>query len=410
MRTNAFFQKKKVWLFAAFSFLLSNTSIGSSCYSENEEEDEVLLQQALLQQIHNAPRPKKKKKMWNKEENEKLLEQMSNKYPLTKKGKPDWQKISESFPDRDWRQCRSHWTYVLNPGINKGPWNEEEDQKLNDAVERYLDPDHPNKFPWAEIAKEIPGRTSKQCQTHWRCTLNPNIRKGPWNKKEDATLTRLVRSAIKNNNNDNNLEIPWTNVAALLSGRTAAQCYERWVYTLDSNIKRVPWTETETQKLMEIVGNYIKNYSNSKINWQVIAQSLAKKTDEVDETNSTSHRTDSQCCSHWKYIKTLGQKLWTPNENEALKKRLQNPPCDNQNRIQWTKIADESIPGKTADQCRSHARGYKLNIKRQTNNNNGRGRGYKFNIKRQTNNNNDRGKGYKNCRNRDKKNKHQLAL
>jgi myb proto-oncogene protein len=453
MRTNAFFQKKKVWLFTVFSFILSNTGIGSSCYSETEEEDEAPSQQILLtkekdrtssqqtrirntsrrrmygrkilikeekkvpsqqilltkeedgalsQQVYNTLCQKKNGKMlikeeknvpsqqilltkeedealsqqvcntlcqkkngnrWTKKEDERLLRKMSSTLKKPN-GKPDWQKISESCPNKSWQQCKKHWEDALNPSIKKGPWDKEEDRKLSNAVGRYLDPDHPNKrLPWAKIAKEVPGRIGKQCQNRWQCISNPNVRKGSWDKEEDEILIRLVGDAIKNNNNNN--QIPWADVAKLPLNRTAEQCRSHWVCVLDPNIKRGPWTDTETEELMKIVKNYIKEHGNRKINWQVIAQSLAKKTDEVDEINSEPYRTGVQCCNRWKCLLflDLSRKPWTKKEDKILKKQLQNPPCDNRNRIQWTKIADESIPGRTPDQCRSHARGQKFNIK-----------------------------------------------
>jgi hypothetical protein len=385
MQIDAFFQKNKVWFFTAFSFLLSNTGIGSSRYTGNQTKVEISSRRGRLRnisrqsmnenmcipgedeapsqqiRIRNTSCQKKNRKTWTKEENDKLLRQMHYNTPCLENS--SWKKISKLFPGRSWQQCRAHWEKVLNPNVHKGFWSEEEDQKLNDAIKPYVNPyllDFSlDGIQWKEIAKEIPGRTDKQCWARWRCISNPNVRKGPWDKEEDEMLIRLVGDAIKNNNN----QIPWTDIAESLLSRTAAQCRQRWVYALDPNIKRGPWSKTESRKLKSIVQNFIKRNGNRKINWQVTAQSLAKKTDKV------GYRTDRQCHSHWKYLLSLdfGQEFWTQDEDENLKEQLQNPPRDNQNRISWVKIVAESIPSKSPDACRNRAKKYESYIEHQSN-------------------------------------------
>jgi hypothetical protein len=458
MQIDAFFQKNKVWFFTAFSFLLSNTGIGSSRYAGTEKEDEAPSQQILLtkekdrtslrqarirntsrrrmygrkilikdekkvplQQIHNDLQPRNQTKVeissrrgrvrnisrqsmnenmcipgedeassqqmlltkekdrtssqqirirntscqknnrnkWTQEEDDRLLWKMSSP-PKKPNGKPSWPKISESFPGRTRHQCAHRWNYTLNPGIRKRSWSQDEDRKLNNAVTFYINSLNLSlgKFRWKEIAKKIRGRTGKQCRNRWQCTFDSNIRKGPWDKEEDEILIQQVKNATADNNGLK--QISWTNIAKSLN-RTGAQCYMRWHYALDPNIKRGPWTDTETEELMEIVKNYIKEHGNRKINWQVIAQSLAKKTDEVDETNSTSHRTDRQCYSHWKYIFfALSRKPWTQDEDETLKEQMQNPPRDNRNRISWVQVVAESMSDRTPRECNERAK--KLNL------------------------------------------------
>jgi hypothetical protein len=296
---DAFFQKNKVWFFTAFSFLLSNTGIGSSRYAGTEEEDRTSSRQirihntsrqkknkeiwtkkeddklsrqillikkkdgALLQQICNALCQERNKKIWTEEEDDKLSQQIllikkkdgalsqqsntlckknnRNKWtreeneqllrkmsslPKKPNGKFDWPKISESCPNKSWQQCKKHWEDALNPNIRKGSWTEEENQKLNAAIKRCMDL-HPldfdlKRFPWKEIAKEVPGRTGKQCRNRafWKCTANLNSQKGPWTQDEDENLKEQLQNPPLNNKG----EIQWTEIAESMPGRTPDAC------------------------------------------------------------------------------------------------------------------------------------------------------------------------------------------
>jgi hypothetical protein len=44
---------------------------------------------------------------------------------------------------------------------------------------------------WAHIAQYLPGRRGKQCRERWRNQLDPQIRKGSFDKSEDAIIVTL---------------------------------------------------------------------------------------------------------------------------------------------------------------------------------------------------------------------------
>jgi len=90
------------------------------------------------------------------------------------------------------------WNKVLKPGLKKGPWVKEEDQKLLEAIKRLHPPDSGDAefskekpINWSKAAASVPGRTPKQCRERWRCNLDPSISKASWRPEEDNLILEL---------------------------------------------------------------------------------------------------------------------------------------------------------------------------------------------------------------------------
>jgi len=140
-------------------------------------------------------------------------------------GEGNWKKIAQTLSDRSHLQCLHRWQKVLNPALVKGPWKEEEDQKLMDLVEKYGPKD------WSIIASHIQGRIGKQCRERWFNHLSPEVRKTNWSLEEDRII---VDSHLRLGNK-------WTAISKLLNGRPANAIKNHWNSTLlkriqDSNI------------------------------------------------------------------------------------------------------------------------------------------------------------------------------
>jgi myb proto-oncogene protein len=58
---------------------------------------------------------------------------------------------------------------VDRPSGRSGPWTEDADVKLKDAVQMYGGKD------WVAIAALVPGRMKRQCCNRWEKALNPSI-------------------------------------------------------------------------------------------------------------------------------------------------------------------------------------------------------------------------------------------
>lgn len=103
-----------------------------------------------------------KKKAWTKEEDEKLITL------VTKHGAHKWSHIANLMKDRVGKQCRERWHNHLNPRIKKEAWHDKEEWVLYICHQLMG-----NK--WAEISKNIVGRTDNSIKNHWNSSMRKKI-------------------------------------------------------------------------------------------------------------------------------------------------------------------------------------------------------------------------------------------
>jgi hypothetical protein len=213
-------------------------------------------EEAKLNEGTQAPR----RRRWKPEEDAQL------KSAVEKFGN-DWIEVAALVPGRSNRLCRARWTQCTEPGFNRamGKWTAEEDAKLTAAVKKH------GRSNWPAIAALVPGRTSGLCRGRWVDNVDPKVinrTQGYWKPKEDAKLTAAVKKC-----GTKDRPADWAAVAALVPGRTNDQCRARWASYLDPDIKRVMgrWTKAEDAKLIGAVKKCGKD-------WVAVAELVSGRT------------------------------------------------------------------------------------------------------------------------------------
>nr|URY18751.1 MYB protein [Zanthoxylum bungeanum] len=201
---------------------------------------------------------------WTPEEDETL-----RKAVATFKGK-SWKKIAEFFPDRSEVQCLHRWQKVLNPDLVKGPWTQEEDDKITELVSKY----GPTK--WSVIARCLPGRIGKQCRERWHNHLNPDIKKDAWTLEEELALMNAHQ--IHGNK--------WAEIAKVLPGRTDNSIKNHW----NSSLKKKLDFYLATGKLPPIAKSSLQN-GTKDTNQPTATKNLVCANKDSDSAAQTSSGT-----------------------------------------------------------------------------------------------------------------------
>ncbi len=136
----------------------------------------IMYKRRRSNQIFEIVKIKNKKKWTNEEDSQliKLAEKFKEKH---------WKEISMHFVNKNALQCFSRYKRI-RPGIIKGSWNQEEDDKILRLVGVYGK-------SWSKISKILVSRNGKQIRDRYINVLDPLIKKGKFTEEEDKLLVRL---------------------------------------------------------------------------------------------------------------------------------------------------------------------------------------------------------------------------
>lgn len=118
---------------------------------------------------------------------------------------------------------------------------------------------------WQSLARYV-GRNSDQCYNRWLKSLKSEIKRNRWTAEEDQSLSRAVEYVKRM---DGGASVSWQRVALRVKGRTDAQCRERWSNKLDPKLKKDkdPWTADEDTDILRL-------YQEVGPKWSAIARSM----------------------------------------------------------------------------------------------------------------------------------------
>jgi len=131
----------------------------------------------------------------------------------------NWKAISSHFSDKTSLQCFSRYKRI-RPGIVKGSWTREEDEKILELVNKYGK-------SWSKISKVLVSRNGKQIRDRYINILDPNIKKGKFSLEEDLKLLSLYRK----------LGPRWATISKFFDNRTADMIKNRFHSSIKKNMK-----------------------------------------------------------------------------------------------------------------------------------------------------------------------------
>lgn len=159
------------------------------------------------------------KPIWLDEESD-LLKKLVEQYRDTA---PRWTEIAENFPQHNAIECLSQWQSLTSPPVikGKGSWTAEEDRILREKRSLYG-------RKWAKIAAHLPGRQGKQCRERFVNHLDPELKKGEWTDDEEAILIAM------HEHHGNR----WANISKQLPGRSDNDVKNHWYSTIQRKFQQ----------------------------------------------------------------------------------------------------------------------------------------------------------------------------
>lgn len=157
-------------------------------------------------------RKTKVQKKWTREEDTLLIE-LARKYNYK-----NWKGISSNFEDKTSLQCFSRYKRI-RPGIIKGSWTRDEDDKIMELVGKYGK-------SWSKISKVLVSRNGKQIRDRFINILDPNIKKGKFSHEEDVKLVSLYKK----------LGPRWATISKFFDNRTADMIKNRFHSSIKKNM------------------------------------------------------------------------------------------------------------------------------------------------------------------------------
>lgn len=156
---------------------------------------------------------------WTADEIE-LLRKLVETYKDTA---PRWNEVAANFVSHTAIECLTKWQTLTDPPLikGKGSWTSEEDAILREKRLLYG-------RKWAKIAAHLPGRQGKQCRERFVNHLDPELKKGEWTDDEEAILIAMHEHYGNR----------WANISKNLPGRSDNDVKNHWYSTIQRKFQQ----------------------------------------------------------------------------------------------------------------------------------------------------------------------------
>jgi len=175
---------------------------GSKLETDTEEEEDD--DDNDDEEGKDSKRPRKEgdpSTKWHQDDLDLLKKLVKN----NKDSAPRWNEIAANFSNSTAIDCLTKWQTITNPPVTKGKgsWIAEEDAILREKLRQYG-------RKWKKIAAYLPRRSNKQCRERFVNHLDPELKKGEWTDDEEAIL--IAMHELHGNR--------WANISKQLPGRS----------------------------------------------------------------------------------------------------------------------------------------------------------------------------------------------
>lgn len=137
--------------------------------------------------------------------------------------------IAKNLPNRSVQSVYRHGLRILHP-FKRGPWTEDECQKLVDLVAVVGK-------KWSTIQKRL-DRSADSCRDKFR-EMSDEYVKGRWNDEETDELKRLIRHHLRADPNASMVELgkmveaegmtlPWSAISKKIGNRSRLSCFKKF--------------------------------------------------------------------------------------------------------------------------------------------------------------------------------------
>ncbi|KAK4514575.1 uncharacterized protein ATC70_002173 [Mucor velutinosus] len=188
-------------------------------------------------------------------------------------GTSNWEQVVQNMPNRSKRQCVYRWHRVLQ--FTQDQTQISKNQRLSDS-EKALIRDGVEMFghDWTAIRMTyLPNRTPEQIMRWWNSheeDQDDRERKA-WTEEED----KILEFAVSKYENGHGHVPSWAQVAKMVHGRSSKQCRTRWLYSLQPNLTKGAWTYEEEMQLLEVVQKYkLQDTKTGESIWHLVAKEL----------------------------------------------------------------------------------------------------------------------------------------